>query len=71
MKDLLCLKCGRHLARVVEHKGHTALLLYEADSITAFLTRGEIVCPAPKCGGLREFYSVPMSAIRLGIAEVA
>jgi hypothetical protein len=53
----------------VEHKGWTAVLLIEADGMTALLTRGEIRCPIPNCGGVREFFSVPLSAVLLGIVE--
>ncbi len=54
---LTCAKCGRVLASVVDHNGRTAVLLVEADGLAALLTRGEIKCPSPKCGGVVEFES--------------
>ena len=67
---LRCRNCSRELASVLEHNGRTALaalFAIQSSTVTGFATRASLRC---LCGATREFYSVPMSAIHLGIERI-
>ena len=63
----ICTQCGYELAEVLNHKRRTALSLFIADGVGVLVFRGRLTCP--RCCAGRDFVSVPMSAIKLGIVE--
>lgn len=64
--ELCCLECGLALANVYSRARKTVLLAPALRSGGIhYIYRDQIACP--KCGAERSFYSVPMSAIRLGL----
>jgi hypothetical protein len=62
-------KCGYELAQVVSHKKRTALTIGQADGMKILIDRGLLICP--HCREEHYFWSQPLSAVRLGIAEAA
>ena len=66
MRPAVCEKCGAVLATVTEFDHKTVLILFSREGYPCLALKARLVC---RCGAVRMFYSTPMSAIRLGIAE--
>lgn len=65
--DLICESCGQAIALVRERDGKTVLMPRHAPGeAPMYVYRAQLVCA---CGAERSFFSVPMSAVQLGIAE--
>lgn len=66
--SLVCEECGSVLVEVTERGGKT--VVFDPGRVPGerpvYIYRAQFVC---SCGAERSFYSVPMSAIRLGIVE--
>jgi len=67
LEYLHCLECNHILALVMEHDGRTAIELAFAGRTEITIFRASLTCP--NCGAKREFVSIPLSAIRLGIVD--
>lgn len=67
LQDFRCLKCGRKLARILERDGRTCIEMPLPEGHIV-VSRAQVLCA---CGAERSFYSVPMSAVRLGIVGAA
>ena len=67
-KLIVCEHCGLEFGEVVSRNNKLALVLYLADGVIVHVFSGEITCAV--CREVRTFVSVPMSAVRLGIADV-
>jgi hypothetical protein len=65
-RALTCRKCGAILGTVVEWDRETAVVLFTREGYPALAFRARLRC---RCGAVRVFESVPMSAVRLGIVE--
>ena len=66
LSELRCKTCHATLATVVEWDGRTALVLFTKEGYPSLVFRARFLCV---CGQQRTFYSMPMSAVRLGIVE--
>jgi hypothetical protein len=66
MRPVTCEKCGAILATATEFDGRSAAILFTREGHPALAFRARLVCV---CGQERMFYSMPMSAIRLGITD--
>ena len=62
-----CLNCHAILAEVIECENKTALYFHFSGYARMIVRRATITCQ--ECGTDRKFFSVPMSAKRLGIVE--
>lgn len=63
---LTCRKCRAILGTVTEFDHKTVLILFSRENYPCLAFKARLVC---RCGTVRMFESVPMSAVRLGIAE--
>jgi RNase P subunit RPR2 len=63
---LSCKRCHSILASVTELDGRTALVLFTREGYPCLAFEARLVC---LCGEERMFYSMPMSAVRLGITD--
>jgi hypothetical protein len=66
LATLNCKACHSILASVTEWDGKTAVILFTREGHPVLAFRARFHC---LCGEERTFTSVPMSAVRLGIAE--
>jgi hypothetical protein len=66
LSELACKVCHAILATVTEWDGRTAVILRTNEGYPVLAFRARFKC---LCGEERDFESVPMSAIRLGIAD--
>jgi hypothetical protein len=66
LATLNCKACHSILVSVTEWEGKTAVILFTREKYPVLAFRARFRC---LCGEERVFTSVPMSAVRLGIAE--
>jgi len=65
LKYLHCLECNHILAMVMEHDGRTSIELTFAGGTEVTIFRALLICPI--CGAKKNFYSEPLSGVRIGI----
>jgi len=65
LEYLHCLECDYVLSTVTEYEGRTSIAFVNVDGTELTIFRALLI--RPNCGAKREFYSDPLSGVRLGI----